>query len=159
MVLQMENIMLDVLKEKSKRDMMKMLKFIFVGLCLTSFLSADYIEDVNSTVYDTSTSTIWLDDTNTNRIWIEAYSYCEDLNLSGVDDWHLPSFNQLFILANRSKSNPAISSKFQNVKSEPYWSSTTNMQDESQAWIVNFNDGSNERIDKTQTHYVRCFRK
>jgi hypothetical protein len=43
---------------------------------------------------------------------------------------------------------------FSGVQSNNYWSSTTNANDTSNAWIVNLNDGNVNNDDKTNTNYV-----
>ncbi len=143
---------------------MKLLKYIITILMLSNFMYGDYIRDnVKETVYDTTTNIIWSDQNATNYSWIGAYDYCENLDINGSTDWHLPNLNQLFLLADRTKYNPSIDNVFINVQytqtDGSYWSSTTNMQNQNQAFSVNFYDGRSERKDKTQTAYVRCFRE
>lgn len=52
----------------------------------------------------------------------------------------------------------AASSEHPSVATSNYWSSTTNASDTSNAWNVNFNNGNDNRNDKTNTNYVRCVR-
>ncbi|HIP19971.1 MAG TPA: DUF1566 domain-containing protein [Sulfurimonas sp.] len=44
------------------------------------------------------------------------------------------------------------------VSSSNYWSSTTNMNNPSNAWNVNFNNGNDNNNNKTNDKYVRCVR-
>ena len=46
-----------------------------------------------------------------------------------------------------------------NVQSNNYWSSTTNVNNTSNAWNVNFNNGNvNNNNDKSNNNYVWCVR-
>jgi hypothetical protein len=121
-------------------------------------------DDTKEVVLDTSTNLMWQDNNQSigdsnKKNWQDAISFCHSLSLGGYDDWYLPNFNQLYALANRSTSNPAISDVFENVVSSFYWSSTTYAYSTSYAWVVGFNDGYDNGNDKTYTNYVRCVRE
>jgi len=138
---------------------MRIILLIMIGL---SFLKADFIrDDIKEIVIDTSTNLMWEDDTNASTVtknWSDAITYCENLNLGGYSDWHLPNKNELYMLADRSKYNPAISDVFQNTNSSDYWSSTTLASGTSDAWLVGFYDGYGDLRVKTNTLFVRCVR-
>ena len=136
---------------------MRKILLIMIGLSL--FAQADFTRD-NSTqvVTDNSTGLQWQDDVNVTKTWIEAIDYCETLTLATHTDWRLPNFNELYFIADRLKRNPAIDSTFQNVVSSRYWSSTTVVGYEDNAWFVNFNDGGDFWRTKSYSNYVRCVR-
>lgn len=48
--------------------------------------------------------------------------------------------------------------KEENLTSNNYWSSTTNVANTSNAWIVNFNNGNTNNNNKTNSNNVRCVR-
>ncbi len=124
-------------------------------------LSADYIRDNDKNIiYDSSTKVIWSDNNDSKLIWSDALQYCDDLNISGLDDWYLPNFNQLFNLVDRTKYNPSIDDKFQHIQKDIYWSSTTTLKDDNGTVLtINFTDGqSDNEEDKNVTHYVRCIK-
>jgi len=128
-----------------------------------SMLNAEYIRDnTKEIVIDTTTSLMWQDNNDTNSTtytWTDAISQCEGLNHGGYTDWHLPNFNELYNLADRSKSSPALDATFNYVNiSSYYWSSTTYVATPSKAWVVVFNRGNDYSDDKTLTFYVRCVR-
>ena len=131
-------------------------------LLLTS-LSADFIrDDSKEVVLDTRTNLMWQDNNeakNNDQNWSDAINYCENLTLGGYNDWHLPNYNELYYLANRSKYNPAIDSAFKNVASSFYWSSTTSASVTSSAWFVNFYYGYDNKNVKSYSFYVRCVRR
>lgn len=141
---------------------MKIFFLIMIGI---SFLQAEFIRtDINATagvVLDTTTNLMWQDDNEAKSItqtWSNAISYCENKTLGGYDDWRLANFNELYMLADRSQYQPALSSVFQNLDNVTYWTSTTYAGDTSYAWGVYFYDGDDGWHDKTDTFYVRCVR-
>ena len=48
--------------------------------------------------------------------------------------------------------------QFTDVQSDEYWSSTTTVNNISQAWSVNFYGGGVTSYDKGDTYYVWCLR-
>jgi len=129
------------------------------------FLNTTYNRN-NDIVTDTAKGLMWQDDSDAGSLtasWKEAIEYCEDLTLGGYSDWRLPNHNELYYLADRSKSKPTINRIFQNVVSDFYWSSTSsygNLEDEDDyvkfknIYSINFSDGT--IIDAGK--YVRCVR-
>jgi hypothetical protein len=139
-----------------------MMKSIFGVLLLVGMVQADFLRDNSKeVVLDTTTQLMWQDDANASSVtktWTEAITHCEALTLGGHSDWRLPNFNELYMLADRSTYNPAISSVFQNVDTSNYWSSTTSASDTSYAWVVDFGNGYDFAWVKSDTNYVRCVR-
>jgi hypothetical protein len=125
---------------------------------------ADFIrDDVKKVVTDNVTKLMWQDDNRTigdanKKTWENAITFCENLDFAGYTNWHLPNFNELYSIADRSKYNPAMSSVFINVVSSLYWSATTYASNTSNAWDVYFSNGSDDYNRKTGTYYVRCVR-
>jgi len=102
---------------------------------------------------------IWQkEDDGKKRNWKDALSYCKDLTLSGFKDWRLPTFNELYYLADRSKFKPAINKKFFKAKNSSYWTATEYKNDLTRAWHVFFDDGGDFYNRKTNKVYVRCVR-
>jgi hypothetical protein len=139
-----------------------MKKSILSLLLLLGVASSDFIrDDTKGVVLDTKTNLMWQDNSEaktTNKTWSEAITYCEGLSLGGFSDWHLPNYNELHYLADRSRYNPALSPKFVNVVSFSYWSATTVASNTSFAWGVDFHYGLDGWGDKTYSYYVRCVR-
>ncbi len=128
--------------------------FVAVGV-----LNAKFIRDDNKeVVLDTQTNLIWQDNETISKNWSDAISYCEDLNLGGYDDWHLPNFNELYYLANRDKYNLAINSGFKNISTSFYWTSTTSANNSSNAWVVGFGYGDGYGSNRDDSYLVRCVR-
>ena len=119
-------------------------------------------DDINNVVIDSKNDLMWQDSSAAaleTGTWAEALSYCNNLNLLAHTDWRLPNINEIFSIVDYSKSRSSIHSSFQNVTSMNYWSSTTHIDDTTEAWGVDFTDGDNESIDKTSdVNHIRCVR-
>lgn len=113
----------------------------------------------NGTLTDNNTFLVWQQkDTNTLMTWDQANTYCSTNNLDNIEghnDWHLPSKDELMSIVNYGKS-PAIDlTVFRSAKSSNYWTDATNGTD---AWMVNFGNGSISTQNKGNVAYVRCLR-
>ncbi len=98
-------------------------------------------------------SLMWQDNKEAKIIrktWQEAIDYCENLTLSGYDDWKLANIDELKELYNKK-------SKLKNVASSDYWSSS-NIPISKYAWYVDFKSGYSSNYNKTNERYVRCTR-
>lgn len=110
-------------------------------------------------------------------IWEEAKKYCEDFELGGHSDWHLPTKDELKSLVYCSNGviilndfprdpwncayseedfvSPTIDDSFYSFP-DAYWSSTPKSTDK--AWLVNFRRGGCGTHIRSAVHYVRCVR-
>lgn len=143
-----------------------MFKKIFIVLLL-SFVSFVYVGCENKSssaniVKDKRTNLMWQDNDDAKSIkkdWDNARKYCANLTLGGYDDWRLPSIEELRSLVDYSLYRPAINLPFKNAADgASYWSSTSNANNSSYAWIVNFEYGHVYRISKSYVDFVRCVR-
>ena len=136
---------------------MRQIFLIMIGLSVSIW--ADFTRDsTTQIVTDTNTKLQWQDNEIVSKKWTEAIDYCEALTLGGYNDWRLPNQNELRSIADRSKNKPAISSTFQNVVSNYYWSSSTVVGYEYLAWSVYFRYGYEYWGGKSGVSYVRCVR-
>jgi hypothetical protein len=102
---------------------------------------------------------IWQTGFSQNKMsWSNAKSYCSNLVLDGYNDWRLPTSNELYYLADRTKHKPAIDTNYFQESGNWYWSSTSYKNGSSRAWGVNFNDGNGNYDSKSSKDYVRCVR-
>ncbi len=136
------------------------MKIIFLSVISFVILNASFTKN-GEVVSDNKTGLEWQDNNDSNgtvRTWQEAIDYCEALSLEAHDDWRLPNINELKTLIDRSKSQPAIVTGFEYVRSNNYWSSTSVVDNENVAWILDFNYGFVGGNYKFNGNYVRCVR-
>lgn len=105
--------------------------------------SNSFQDNNDGTISDIATNLMWQQsDDGQGRDWLEAISYCEDLDLAGYTDWHLPNIKELQSIVDYSRSpmktqSPAIDPIFDvseildpagNPGHYPYfWSTTTHL--------------------------------
>ena len=127
---------------------------------------AEFVNNGNGTVTDTSTGLMWQRDTARDgqgdydtMTWEEALAYCEALDLGGETDWRLPTIKDLGSLVDLSRYDPAINTtSFPNTISSSYWSATTSADRTGYAWHVGFYYGNGYWFNKSNYHYVRAVR-
>jgi hypothetical protein len=93
--------------------------------------------------------------------WSTSILNCEALEYAGYTNWRLPNIKELVSIVDYSLSSPAIDINFfPDTKSNIYFSSTTNVDNDFRATIVDFSTGSVTGLSyfKANTHYVRCVR-
>ena len=74
--------------------------------------------------------------------WAAALTWANDLDFAGKTDWRLPNRNELASIVDSGTVSPTIDTDFfTNTKSFHYWSSTTYVDADSNAWNVQFNTG------------------
>ena len=138
---------------------MRTILFI-ITIGISSLMGGDFTR-ANDVVTDSRSTLEWQDNNETNsttKTWIDAINYCENLTLSGKIDWRLPNLNELTSLVDDKRYNSSIDAIFQNISSNRYWSSTTNVNNNSLVWIVSFSYGGQNYYTKTDSYYVRCVR-
>lgn len=130
-----------------------------------------YTDNGDETVTDNATGLMWqkcsiglsgsdcATGTATQMDWTTALSTCNALDFAGHTDWKLPNRFELDSLLNLYNGSPAIdTSKFPATQSNYYWSSTTYVNDPTNAWGVNFYNGLTNNYYKAGSNYVRCVR-
>jgi hypothetical protein len=103
-----------------------------------------------------------------------TYGACNDFNSSGIygkKNWRVPTKEELKILINcidktmpldlnwcenGNYISPTINRFFPNTLNNYYWSSSTNADNTTNAWLVNFFTSSTFYASKTSKLYVRC---
>ena len=124
-------------------------------------------------VKDAETGLVWLRDGNNagqKLSWDDAHEYIALLNgqnYAGHSDWRLPDLDELKKLQGAAKKarlagfcdNDAIVSHlcrdgFKNVQAGNYWSATTSMFNDVEAWYMGMPSGSGATLNKAQTLYL-----
>ncbi len=138
-------------------------------------------DDINGTVVDLVSGLMWQDNGRVNRVWLTidnhnkcqndtssyacsdtsgetAVSYCEDLNLSGYEDWRLPSVKEMQRIVHYGHRNPSIDRVFKYSTAGYYWTITPVAYYEDYAWVVNFEYGDANGYLKGSNVSLRCVR-
>jgi len=120
----------------------------------------NFIDNGDETVTDTDIGLMW-QKTTAPRIytWEGALEYC-DTTFAGYNDWRLPNRNELQSIVDYSRYDPAIDPIF-NTRTSYYWSSTTDAEYSSDAWLVGFRSGNILSFGKSGSghySYVRAVR-
>jgi hypothetical protein len=113
-------------------------------------------------VIDNTTGLLWsAGNVGTGELtWANAKSACAALHLCGNSDWRLPTIEELFCLADRSRSGPAIDvAFFASTQSDFYWSGTPFASALSDyAWGVGFGNGYSGYNAQYDAAFVRAVR-
>jgi hypothetical protein len=98
----------------------------------------------DAAVLDRETGLVWEKSPATSRTtWNLARDECTSRVVGNRKGWRLRSVHELASLWDPTQSEPALppGHPFSNVQSSLSWSATTNANDTSSAWFVNFFDG------------------
>ncbi len=123
--------------------------------------ASHFTDNGDGTVTDSRTGLTWAKETlAAGQIdHATAAKACKALRLAGHKDWRLPTVEELFALADRSRYSPAIdTSAFPDTKSSWYWTGTPTAWDPSCAWIVYFNSGDAYYLHRDYGAFVRAVR-
>jgi hypothetical protein len=112
-------------------------------------------------VIDARTQLMWsAADVRDRATFADAGAACAALTLAGYSDWRLPTVEELFALADRSKRGPAIDTDaFPTCEGGWYWSATVDASAPSDlAWGVYFGNGYCGCYDQDSQGRVRAVR-
>jgi hypothetical protein len=123
--------------------------------------------------FDKATGLIWTwqkEEYTAIYNWSNALAYCEGLKYGGYNDWRLPNIDEIRSLIDTEVEPPrdpmlvGPTSKFPNIPSGRFWSSTTMTQIKytdvySEAWRVDFSLGEIWIDEKTTSIYALCVRQ
>jgi len=126
------------------------------GNLSTGSIFTENLKDDKIIVRESNTNLMWAKEYNTDKIWKEALSYCENLNFAGFNDWRLPNINELKTLIDDSKSNPA--SAFPNSPDHYLWSSSSHVPISSSAWCIWLEEGHIFSFGKSNKAAAICVR-
>jgi hypothetical protein len=139
----------------------------------TDLSASSFWSNINSVAIGATAQSLWDGLSNSNAIVAQvgftsgAAKLCLDSANNGQTDWYLPAIDELSLLwQNRFNVNRTLSgaSSAGTIPGTPtqigynnYWSSTE--RGAGVAWAFNFDNGSANYLNKTNTFYVRAVRK
>jgi hypothetical protein len=89
----------------------------------------------------------------------KATELAAECRLGDKADWRLPTVEELFLVADRSKFSPAIDEDFfPGTESDWYWTSTPAAWSADCAWIVGFDGGCADGYRRYNGGFVRAVR-
>ena len=115
--------------------------------------SPRFTDNGNGTITDNLTGLMWQKAPDaTLRNWATALTYANDSTLANFTDWRLPNVIELQTLTDASNSFPSVPTghPFTGVQNVGYWSSTTNPDDTTKAFMVSIASGYNV-LDESKT--------
>ena len=126
--------------------------FLFLG-CSESHKLQRFESKTPDTVYDKETKLTWQKHPSGSADWYTAKKICQ----SKGDGWRLPSIYELMSLTTQKRQNPAIvTNDIDTTDRTYYWSATTNILLPEQAWIIEFQLGTDIWYDKNEKYVFFC---
>lgn len=113
-----------------------------------------------STVFDTKTRLTWQQGASSGTyVWSDSLTVCASLSLDG-SGWRQPTMAELVTLVDfRASAAPLIdTASFPGTPSALFWTSTPLTGSTTEAWAINFDNGTGSGTDTTSKGYVRCVR-
>jgi hypothetical protein len=125
-------------------------------------LPSRFNDNGDGTVTDHLLRVMWTKDTLSaaNVTQYDAEKICADCRAGGHEDWRLPDVEELFLLADRTRREPAIDTAFfPDTHSDWYWTRTIAAGAPRAAWLVCFNGGSSGSFHRgSDLAFVRAVR-
>ena len=111
-------------------------------------------------VTDLANGLIWQQqDDNVQRNHSDAMTYCQNLVLTGSNNWRLPEVKELVSIVDFRAYIPVIDEQlFPATNSAFYWTATSGADNPASAWAINFSFGLVSSPNTTNSNYVRCVR-
>ncbi len=146
-------------KKSTNMYTLKIIVFVvFMTGMTVSAWAGNFTSNGDGTVTDNNTGLMWRQNSST-KYWVDALSYCENLDFAGHTDWRLPNIKELISIVDLTLYNPVLDTAyFTSSTSYHYWSSTTYTTFAGSAFIVNRTNGSVQGAGKNSYNYVFCLR-
>lgn len=111
------------------------------------------------TVRDNRTGLTWQRSVSAGtQTQAQGSTYCSALPLSG-GDWRLPTIVELQSLVDVTRFNPSIDpAAFPNTPASLFWSSSVDVGQSGNSWVVNFGEGRTHDASASTTASIRCVR-
>jgi hypothetical protein len=98
----------------------------------------------DAAVLDKETGLVWRRSLSVSTTsWTGALYLCNTLTIATRKGWKLPSVQELSSLLDAVRTDPALPlvNPFINVQNNQYWTSTSDVTDSGNAWVVGFGTG------------------
>ena len=114
----------------------------------------------NEAVLDKETQLVWEISPTGGLGWLDAVSHCYNRVIGGRMGWRLPTIEELTTLVDLQTSSPSLpdGNPFDAPPTPPVWSITSDAEDNSYAWSVNFADGTLHTDGKGAAEFAWCVR-
>lgn len=118
--------------------------------------SYDYNESV---VKDENSHLTWYVGDQPKRMdYASAEAYCHQLQVRNLNDWRVPTIEELVYISDKGRMSPAVDPKFKNMVSSYYWSHTPYAKRPGYQWVLYFDYGEDFYRQVKSKYYVRCVR-
>ena len=119
-----------------------------------------FVDNGDGTITDIASGLMWTKATIAkDQTHARATEAAAKLELAGHSDWRLPTVDELFLLADRTRKLPAIDTDvFPDTYNDWYWTSTDSKWDASCAWLVYFDYGDAYHYLRSGSACVRAVR-
>jgi uncharacterized protein (TIGR03437 family) len=123
-------------------------------------LRRSFADNGDGTTTDNHTGLMWQKaDSGSALTWEDALKYSESLVLAGYDDWRLPNVKELQSINDERLTSPSLDrTVFAGTLPAELWTSTTQINQSTLAWTVDFAFGIVSYRVKTDTLRVRAVR-
>jgi len=92
--------------------------------------------------------------------WQEALVVAATIRFAKFDDWRLPNLHELSSITELKCQSPAANLQmFPNTAPQNYWTSTTFVNSNDNAWLVHFDVGENHTANKNRRAHARLVRR
>ena len=130
------------------------------GMCHPLAFALDSTVPEEKTVFDYNTGLEWQQKISGKRTWTEAWTYCNELNYGGHDDWRRPTIKELFTIANYDASSSASTLYLKRYLSSgvALWSDNQSIINSMDAWTLDSNSLPYVTTFREKNAAVRCVR-
>lgn len=92
----------------------------------------------------------------------DTEKFVADVNAAGLcghNDWRMPTLRELYNIADRGRTNPAIDpTYFPNTPASKFWSASLGTRTSGDAWYMYFDDGGDNWAYRSYAFHVRLVR-
>jgi hypothetical protein len=114
-----------------------------------------FVVNADNTVTDTETGIVWQQQTSSDT-FANQPNYCGSLGGAG---WRAPHALELESIIDENRSGPTIdTAMFPGTASASYWTSSARADLGTDAWAIDFTNGTGISINKTMALPIRCLR-